>query len=76
MNDLDATVLVGDALDVLLALERVEPVDGGFVRDDLTASLHFPDEGGLAVLADIALDELKEFLLLVCQGELRQVQAL
>ena len=65
-------MLVGDALEVALALEGVEAVQRRLVGGDLTAGLNLSDQGGLAVLGVEVLDELERSLLLMGQEIFRQ----
>ena len=53
-GDPDTTVLIGRALNKPLMLQGAEPINRGFVGDDLAAELDFSDEGGLVVLCDVA----------------------
>jgi hypothetical protein len=62
-------VLVGGAFNEPLALQGIEPVNGGFVRGDLAVSLDFADQGGLAVFTEVALDEREHGLLLFGKGK-------
>ena len=66
-------MLVGQAPDQPLPLERIEPVEGGLVRRDLTAELDFADEGGAAILAEIPEQKFEYRLLLLCQNTGGQV---
>ena len=64
-------MLIRHATDQPLALQRIEAIDDGFVGGNAAPFLHFADEGGAALLADVAGDEIERGLLL--GGELDQI---
>ena len=67
-------MLVGGALDVAFALKSVEAVHDGLVGRNLASGLDFPDEGGLAMLSDEALNAFQDSLLFA--GDVLQKDAL
>ena len=67
LTNSNPTMNVRSAADKSLALERVQSINGRFVRGDLAAVLDFADEGGTAVLSDISLNILQHNFLFSCK---------
>ncbi len=65
-------MLVGRAVDIALVFKGIEAVDRRLVGGDFAGELNFSNEGGLAVFADVALDEVKRRLLFLRKGGNRQ----
>jgi hypothetical protein len=63
-DELDAPVLVGDALNVALALEGIETVQHRLVGGNVTPGLNFPDDGRVSVLGVKVLEEFEHRVLL------------
>jgi len=68
-------MLIGGALDVALAFNGVEPVDGGFIGRDLAVELNLSNEGGATMLEMIALDIVQHDLLFLCERVLHQTRS-
>ena len=72
MDEFDPSMLVRGALDESFTLQRIEAINGGFVRRDLAAKLNLLDERRLAVFGDVALNKIEDCLLFWCEGMLGQ----
>ena len=66
-------MLVGEAPDHPLALQRIEAVEGGLIGGNLASGLDFPDERRAVVLVEVSEQKFEYGLLFLCQNAGGQV---